>query len=41
VTARALDEARAALDADRAWIGEVERGLAEAAAELRRRSAVL
>jgi argininosuccinate lyase len=41
VTARALDEARAALDADRAWIGEVERGLAEAAAELRRRSVAL
>ncbi len=41
VTARALDEARAALDADRAWIGDVERGLAEAAGELRRRSAAL
>jgi argininosuccinate lyase len=41
VTARALAESRAALEADRAWMGQVERGLAEAAGELRRRSAAL
>jgi hypothetical protein len=40
-TARALDESRACLDADRAWLARGEQALAAAAVRLRERSLAL